>query len=134
MQPKDKTIGFDLKAPCSDCPFKKSSGIHEGVAGDLVVYAKKIKEGEFAHTCHKTDVRAGAREGALVNGKVQHCIGAILMCEKSGEGQLPYLAAWCDKKFELNDLQGGEDVMTLKEMVKKYYMWAKGQLNDKRGA
>lgn len=71
-------VGFKLKAPCDDCPFKKTTPLHSGVMSDLPMYDKQLKEGGFAHTCHKTDSRA---DGYIeqYDGQVQHCYGALTM-------------------------------------------------------
>jgi hypothetical protein len=71
-------IGYKLKTPCNDCPFKKSSPLHEGVMRSLPEYDGYMKSGSFAHTCHKTDSRS---DGYVDNygGQIQHCAGALIM-------------------------------------------------------
>jgi hypothetical protein len=71
-------IGYKLKTPCNDCPFKKSSPLHEGVMRSLPEYDGYMKSGSFAHTCHKTDNRS---DGYVDNygGQIQHCAGALIM-------------------------------------------------------
>lgn len=78
-----KTLEYDLKTPCQDCPFRKDVPIHNGVASDLMNIFGKIEMGKFAHSCHKTDHRS---DGYIESykGNVQHCAGAIIMMKKMG--------------------------------------------------
>ncbi len=82
-------VGYDLKAPCNDCPFRRSSPLHKGVLHSLPDYEKRITEGEFGHSCHKTDERADSGFVSLVNGKIQHCVGALAFMKKMEEADDP---------------------------------------------
>ena len=76
-------VEYNLKKPCDDCPFKKSTPFHVGVAQSIQGYADSLDAGTFAHTCHKTENRPecdGPRNHA---GKAEHCFGALLMILKT---------------------------------------------------
>jgi len=104
-------IAWELRSPCADCPFMKSSPFHQGVASHIPGYVESIRNNEFAHTCHKTDHRLSV-DGPLrgkPNGRpVQHCAGATLMLLKTGRGfdlQLPLLEALECGKLTSEQLQ-----------------------------
>jgi hypothetical protein len=82
-------IGWKLKTPCSDCPFKRTTPLHTGIMADLPMYEEKIKERRLAHTCHKTDSRADGYVPTY-DGQVQICPGSLVffnnMEKSSGEG------------------------------------------------
>lgn len=118
-----KEIGFELNAPCADCPFRRSTEFHEGVMKSLPEYVTKMESGEFSHSCHKTDPRSDSEGAKPVNGRIQHCVGAILMCEKSGNGQMPYLTAFVKGDLNIDELEDPGDIMGPKEMVKRYLRW-----------
>lgn len=121
---KSSDVGYDLVAPCNDCPFRKSTPFDEGVASDLTEFIPIMERGEFVFSCHKTDhraVRPGERDARQVQGKVQHCVGTILMCEKSGMGQVAYVTAHVKKRFDIKKLRGSDEVSTFKEFIDKYY-------------
>lgn len=90
MSPKE--IGFDLKKACQDCPFKKATPIHSGVAQDLPALAGHIEMGSFMHSCHKTDPDSDGYN-ADYKGQIQHCAGAIVMLKKMGPdyGQVAWI-------------------------------------------
>ncbi len=77
-------IGYKLKATCDDCPFKKSTPLHTGVMRSLPEYDGYLKQGQFAHTCHKTDNRADGYVEQY-GGEIQHCAGALIMFKKMEE-------------------------------------------------
>jgi len=80
---KLEEVDFSMKAPCSDCPFKRTSPIHSGVAKDLINIHGKIEMGRFAHTCHKTDKRSDGYDPNYKGG-VKHCAGALVMMKNMG--------------------------------------------------
>lgn len=127
-------VGFDLKAPCDDCPFTKNAPPHEGVLAAFPKYWAEIKRGMFAHTCHKTDFRSDSKTHKFVKGKTQHCVGMIWMCENSDKTQLPYLNAWAKKKFKFEDLKGKERAFTWSEFLAFYKAYAKKVLKERRKA
>lgn len=92
-------LHWDLRQPCGDCPFLKTSPYHEGVEGHVSEYAAALQNNEFGHSCHKTDNRAncdGPIRGQRLPAPIQHCAGALLMILKTGrcfDLQLPLLKA-----------------------------------------
>lgn len=87
-------IGYKLRSACSDCPFRKSSPLHEGVMRALPEYHRNLKEGRFGHTCHKTDPRSDGYTDEY-KGQIQHCVGSLSMLKKmeladgEEEGEFP---------------------------------------------
>lgn len=121
-------VRYDLKQPCNDCPFMKSSPYHQGVAKSLPDYVRSIDAGQFAHTCHKTDPRAACDGPRPSDGRpVQHCLGSILMLLKTG-GKAWYqptlLKAWDDKKIDLIALEkiakADKNIFTVRQMLRFY--------------
>ena len=73
-----RNIGYDLREPCADCPFLKSTPVERKGIQDLPgLMTSLYSDGEIAHSCHKTDPRSDAPDPKLVNGKIQHCVGFI---------------------------------------------------------
>lgn len=125
----DKTIGYDLKAPCSDCPFRKDAPLHKGVLKSLPDYAERIKEGRFSHSCHKTDERADSGFASLVNGKVQHCFGSLVLMkniEESQDENDPEFVAQAGLLYAIvggvdyNEIKSEEVYKSIPEMVRAY--------------
>lgn len=117
-------VDWDLKRPCKDCPFKKSSPFHEGVAAGCLDLMNMIEDGVFAHTCHKTDDRSDSKEGKRWPGRVKHCVGSLYMLIKSGEGkdlQRPLLQAIANGQVDVEDLTRraltDEECFTLSEFL-----------------
>ncbi len=103
-------VHWDLRNPCADCPFMKTTPFHQGVAKSIPGVVRSIEDGNFAHTCHKTDTRKacdGPVAGKETTKPVQHCIGSILMLLKTGKGkdlQLPFLQAIESGKLSGDDV------------------------------
>jgi hypothetical protein len=97
---------FDLKRPCSDCPFRRKGGIRLR-AGRIRELADVMLEqgagGSF--TCHVTN--------PLRRTERQHCVGAILFAMKNRvETQVMQLAS----RLGLYDpLKGRKEVFTTTE-------------------
>lgn len=114
--------------PCNDCPFLKTTPYHGGVAGSLLKYLDTIEDGNFAHTCHKTDNRPACDGPRDFEGeKPQHCAGALLCLTKTGNGkdlQVPLLQAAEAGLLDLKALTAraklAKFVFTLPEMVRFY--------------
>ena len=70
-------LHYGLTAPCSDCPYRRNSPAHEGIAKNLpFVISQLMTDQAVAHSCHKTDPRAdGFKPG--YEGDVQHCAGFL---------------------------------------------------------
>jgi len=121
-------VGWDLKAPCGDCPFLKTSPFHEGVAGSISSYVESIQSGVFAHTCHKTDNREACDGPKNYKGeRPQHCVGAIMMLLKTGhtlDYQMPLLHAAERGEIDLKAMHeaatANENVFTVGQLLKFY--------------
>lgn len=121
-------LDWDLQTPCGDCPFRKSSPFHQGVAKGLPLYLEAIDRGKLAHTCHKTDNREECDGPRNWKGdRPKHCAGLILMLLKTGDGkdlQLPLLQAAEAGKLDLARMielaADSQDIFTLKEMLAFY--------------
>jgi hypothetical protein len=102
-----RDVDWDLKSPCSDCPFLRTSPFHEGVAESLQSYMESIDARRFAHTCHKTDPRPKCDGPHTWDGRPKACAGATMMLLKTGAGtdlQLPLLEAAVAGKLDLADM------------------------------
>lgn len=65
---------FDLKTPCKDCPFIKSSSTNMTLAeGRIEEIVDDIRDG-MTFTCHKTLEKP--------KNEQQHCGGALIFLEK----------------------------------------------------
>jgi len=80
-------VRYDLKNPCSDCPFMNTTPFHQGVAESIPQYIESIEAGRFAHTCHKTDNRPECDGPHTHKGATQHCLGALLMLLKTSNSR-----------------------------------------------
>jgi hypothetical protein len=124
------SISYDMTAPCSDCPFKKSTPFHGGVCGSIPLYINQIEDQRFCHTCHKTDTSPhcdGPVAGQEYDRPTQHCAGAILMLLKTGKGldlQLPLLKAAEAGKLDIHRMaeiaRNSPDIYTLGEFLRFY--------------
>lgn len=134
-----RDVEWDLKNPCDDCPFLRTTAFHQGVAEHLPGYITSIEQQSFAHTCHKTDRRPQCDGPHTWTGKVKHCAGAILMLMKTGRGmdlQLPLLRAAERGQIDLADMarraKADKRVFTLGQMLKFYEAGLKKRLRDHR--
>jgi hypothetical protein len=129
----DSELRWDLKRPCGDCPFLRTSPFHAGVCRDVVTNATAIQDGSFVHTCHKTDARRGV-DGPLAGGPqdvpVQVCAGSLMMLLKHGAPwwQRPIVKAIDEKRLTVEHLAeleraanaDGNDVFTLEDFISFY--------------
>ncbi len=120
-------VDWDLKTPCNDCPFLRTSPYHEGVAGSLPGYADSIQDHRFAHTCHKTDCRPTVDGPRTFKGTAKHCAGALMMLLKTGNGvdlQVPLLEALQADKWDYKEMetraQADDRVFRLPELLEFY--------------
>src|SRR5262245_42241140 len=72
------TLRYDLKRPCSDCPFRVDTPHHEGIATGLTELYGCMEMGTAAHSCHKTDPAADGFSPSY-QGPIQHCAGFMIM-------------------------------------------------------
>jgi len=115
-----RNLGFDLKTPCNDCPFRSDAKFHSGIVKDLPRLAENIKEGNVIHSCHKTDPRADGFT-SLNNGKIQHCAGMMIMEMKDkGDVTLPmFLYGQLDSENHNLDMEAPV-FANINEMVTRY--------------
>lgn len=121
-------VTWDMKTPCADCPFLRTSPYHGGVAKSLPDYIDSIQSGCFAHTCHKTDRRPTCDGPHAFKGEnPKHCAGAILMLLKTGHGmdlQIPMLVAAEAGKLDIDDMAArakrSPDVFNVLELLDFY--------------
>ncbi len=123
-------IEWDLQDACNDCPFKKTTPAHEGIAKSIPFYCDTIEANRFSHTCHKTDNRQSVDGPRNYGGKPKHCFGAIMMLLRTGNGkdlQIPLLEAAQDKKLDIQALaeraKTDDRFHTLPELVRFYANW-----------
>lgn len=118
-----KDIGFKLKKPCGQCPWRKNAPYHEGIMANLRKYDEAIEEGRFLFSCHATDPRSdyGGKE---VDGKIQHCAGALIYQKNTGRlKKNPHLLkAWVLGLFDPKAVRRSKAVFgSFIEMVQHYY-------------
>ncbi len=104
---KYEDLDWDLKTPCDDCPFRKSSPFHEGIAANAPANTVSILGHNFCHTCHKTDPRADCETSKRYRGRLKHCVGSLIVLLKTGRGfdlQLLFLRAIEDGKIDIHEL------------------------------
>ena len=100
-------VDWDLKRPCADCPFRRGTPFHEGIANGTVDVVHSIELRRFAHTCHKTDNFSDSPEGRRYRGRLKHCAGSLIMLLKTGHGldlQVPFLKAAEAGKLDIHEL------------------------------
>lgn len=119
------TLHYDLHKPCADCPFRRDVPMHEGVAVDLPQIMIDLSDGNFAHTCHKTDPRSDSPVGQAADGPAQHCAGALLMVLRTTNGivdQEPMARAVGDGRLDLAQLdwRAADNVHTGTSLVHAY--------------
>lgn len=118
-------VEFGLRRPCKDCPFKRSTPHHEGVASDLVNLHGQIEKGGFLHSCHKTDPRSdGFVQG--YTGPVFHCAGAMIMLKNEGPDAIQGWMLLKRVRKYMKTLKQDPDVFeSFTEMVRHYYPFIK---------
>jgi hypothetical protein len=137
-------VSWDLRNPCADCPFMKTSPFHQGVAKSIPALCESIESHSFAHTCHKTDYRTkcdGPVAGKPTGRAVQECVGSTLMLLKTGQGkdlQLPLLQAMESGKLSDDAVRqmtarakADDSVFTLPELIRFYYRRLKKMIKRK---
>lgn len=77
---------FDLKRPCSGCPFLKLGGVkHLGERRSREIAEMLASHSGGSFPCHKTTVFDEEGGHVLSNPGEQHCAGALLFMEKVNE-------------------------------------------------
>lgn len=123
----ESDLRFDLKHPCGDCPFLKSSPFHQGVAKSLPEYIETIEAQNFAHTCHKTDNRKAVDGPRNHDGAPQHCAGSLIMLLRDRKHwmQRPLVRAMDDGRFDVTGFMAATKgdrrrVFTMKGLLRFY--------------
>ena len=121
-------VDWDLKGPCDDCPFLRTSTSHQGVAKSMPAYIESIHGQRFAHTCHKTDCRQAVDGPKTFKGRPKHCAGALMMLLKTGDGfdlQLPLLESLEAGKWDCREMteraKADDRVFTVQELIACYH-------------
>jgi len=132
----DRDLRHDIRTPCNDCPFRKSSPFHAGVARTLPTLLEAIDDGKAAHTCHKTDPRPSCDGPRPQGGTVQHCAGMTLMLIRTGDGadlQRSIIRAIDDGRLDIKTMaaiaETADDVYTVKELRSFYLREIKARFN-----
>lgn len=121
-------VKFDMKKPCSTCPFVKNSQ-NEGAPDwfNDVIYG--IMGGSLVHSCHRTDPKA---DGFVGTEEVQHCVGFLGMMKQETKVDCysPQLdKALLERKLDWNDIPT-QGIYTLREFLsvykKKFHRMTKG--------
>lgn len=123
-------VQFNLRRACNNCPFRRSTPHHEGVATDLVSLHGQIEKGGFLHSCHKTDPRS---DGFVVGytGPVSHCAGSILMLKNMGPGYIQGSMLLKHVRKYMKKLKPDPDIFSsMTEMVNHYLPFIKSKFSD----
>jgi hypothetical protein len=112
---------FDLRAPCSDCPFLRDGGIRLSVERVQEIAGAMLDTRGATFACHKTTLDCeddedgdGRREGP----QTQHCAGALIFAEKNENAtQMMWIAERLGM-YDMRKLVGHTRVFdTLDEML-----------------
>jgi hypothetical protein len=85
MRVEMSEIGFELREPCAACPFR--SDIEPYYFQLIEMALVDLAEGNAMFTCHETDPRSDYK-GPRRPGGIQHCAGAAIFVENSGQRSL----------------------------------------------
>ncbi len=113
-------IGFAVKRPCNDCPFRKNTPLHRGVGADLATVLNGLEHGRVAHSCHKTDPRSDSPQGQAYKGKVQHCAGYLIMAANHGAWTAGMEAGLMRGEYDPATMCDPGDVYTPLDMIRAY--------------
>lgn len=120
----ERAIRYDLRTPCTDCPFRRDVPLHAGVGRDLLdgtLFVDLFVRGVKGHTCHKTDPESDSPEGRRYQGPLQHCAGVIISMVRDGI-ELPGKAgaASVGGQLDVEALDLEADVYTPAELLLTY--------------
>lgn len=116
-------MNFDLKKPCTNCPFHKESHLRETLEeGRMEKIVHDIVNGG-TFECHKT-----AHDKKK---KAQHCAGAILMVENhSRNANQPLRIAERFGMYKRSDMDFSVPVINATEYLERYDKCDMGGLYD----
>jgi len=75
-------MNFDLKTPCSDCPFLKEGGIRLTSGRIREIAGGMLSTNGATFACHKTVEWDEDGETEINRKKQKHCAGALIFAEK----------------------------------------------------
>lgn len=115
---------FDLRSPCSDCPFRTDAPMHEGIISDLVSKFDSFDHDELAHSCHQTDPRACCppEKRMPAGSPIQHCAGALIFAYKQDRPQWPMILAEAKKLLDPKKLNMAAPVFDNKVKMLLHYI------------
>lgn len=105
---------FDLKSPCSNCPFRKDINpyLNKARVRDL---EKSLISKQESFVCHKTSHKLGAPKDKDEN----HCAGALIVMEKENKPNQMMRIAERLGLYNRHELKNKELVFdSFKEMIK----------------
>ena len=78
---------YDLKKPCSNCPFLREGGIRLSESRVREIAGAMLEWNGFTFACHKTTIPGAGEdpdnEGAVMKKDSRHCAGALIFAEKN---------------------------------------------------
>lgn len=118
---------FELKKPCSNCPFLRVGGVRltQGRVREIAGVMLNSQGGTFA--CHKTTTLEANGEGQEDNVATldsQHCVGALIFAEKHGVANQAMRIAERLGLYKASELMADKETVdsvfsTLKQMLKE---------------
>jgi hypothetical protein len=101
-------MNYDLKAPCSNCPFRKEGGIRlRSARVKELIRTTQNPGAEFA--CHKT-TKSDDEGERRTTAKSQHCAGALVYADKQGTSSQMMRIAERFGGFDWTQLEGHAEV------------------------
>lgn len=78
-------MNYDLKKPCSDCPFKRGTAMRLTRERAKEIAGMMLSSNGGIFPCHKTTIESDDGDGEMiVTQKSKHCAGALIFAEKNG--------------------------------------------------
>lgn len=122
-------LHFDLRTPCSNCPFRRDSKPHEGMPAKIVqLFEAWTGLGNAAFTCHRTDPNSDWPPARNYRGPLQHCAGFMILMEKAKEPSEPMRKAAREGRFDRTKLNLNAPVFSMMGMLKFYAKWGSALL------
>lgn len=123
-------VKFNLRRACKDCPFRRSTPHHEGVASDLINLHGQIEKGGFLHSCHKTDPRSDGYVPGY-KGPVSHCAGSLMMIKNMGPEWFQGSMLFREVRRYMKNLKPDPDIFkSFQEMVEHYVPFVRAKVKE----
>jgi hypothetical protein len=119
--------GWDLSEPCAECPFRKATPPEKkGIDGEMAqsIWKAAMTDGQFAHSCHRTDARSDYAGAQDYRGKLQMCAGFTMMALRENWPIMPIMRAVIAGKLDRSKLRGWKQVHTWRGLLKAIVAWA----------